>query len=267
MRYWPWMMVAGLLLSTPAHAFDFLDFSIKDTLRCAHPTTKLNDQQNLAEYLTPPQMEGPLETARVRVNYVGLMRNNTMVLDYQLAHASETLKLIHAKVVEESSRTGHRQCDYFRQWSELKADGAVTTQETPDKDAKPQDLAQQAVSLASGETIKVATLEPFDYHATALKPEMEPALSQLTTLLGQLDASAFRLRVIGHTDSVGPRAANQALSEQRAAAVMERLKTNTALSAWEMTAEGQGETRLVNKDGTETEMAANRRVELLLQHR
>jgi len=72
----------------------------------------------------------------------------------------------------------------------------------------------------------------------------------------------LKLRVEGHTDSQGNGAANQALSEKRAQAVVAWL-TGKGISASRLTAKGFGATKPVADNSTDDGRAKNRRVELV----
>jgi outer membrane protein OmpA-like peptidoglycan-associated protein len=78
-----------------------------------------------------------------------------------------------------------------------------------------------------------------------------------------LNADAgLKLRVEGHTDNVGGKAANQALSDQRAAAVVAWLASHGVTKA-RLAAQGFGDTKPVADNATEEGRAKNRRVELV----
>ena len=70
-----------------------------------------------------------------------------------------------------------------------------------------------------------------------------------------------RIKIIGHTDSVGSDAANQKLSEGRAAAVREDL-IKRGILADRIEAEGRGESQPVDTNETEEGRQNNRRVEI-----
>lgn len=74
-----------------------------------------------------------------------------------------------------------------------------------------------------------------------------------------LGGSGLRLEISGHTDSVGNDAANQALSEARAAAVREALVARGVDEA-ALTAVGHGETQPVATNDTPEGRARNRRI-------
>jgi OOP family OmpA-OmpF porin len=67
--------------------------------------------------------------------------------------------------------------------------------------------------------------------------------------------------VEGHTDSVGPDAYNQKLSERRASAVKQVLVNQYGVGSERINSVGYGETRPVADNATEAGRAVNRRVE------
>ena len=74
----------------------------------------------------------------------------------------------------------------------------------------------------------------------------------------------WRLRIEGHTDNVGDKAANMKLSTARAAAVAAWL-TGKAIAATRLTTAGLGDTQPVGENTTEEGRARNRRVVLIKQ--
>lgn len=74
----------------------------------------------------------------------------------------------------------------------------------------------------------------------------------------------WKLRVEGYTDSVGTRASNQKLSQQRAQSVVGWL-VDHGIERSRLTAKGYGEGRPVADNSTEDGRAKNRRVELVRQ--
>ncbi|HDS1819119.1 TPA: OmpA family protein [Pseudomonas putida] len=90
------------------------------------------------------------------------------------------------------------------------------------------------------------------------------AQQRLQGLLPKLNESAVtRVKVIGHTDSVGSDSYNQALSERRASSVAEYL-IGQGLAPAKVTSQGRGESEPVSENDTEQGRAHNRRVELHL---
>lgn len=99
----------------------------------------------------------------------------------------------------------------------------------------------------------------FDTGKFAILPDSENALQQVLKLLQ--DNPGLKLRVEGHTDNVGAKAANQILSQKRAQAVMGWLIAN-GIDASRLTAQGFGDSKPVADNSTEAGRAKNRRVEL-----
>ncbi|KTC23554.1 MULTISPECIES: OmpA family protein [Pseudomonas] len=101
----------------------------------------------------------------------------------------------------------------------------------------------------------------FAYDSAELTPA---AQQQLRTLTGKLnDPSVASIKVIGHTDSRGSDAYNQALSERRASSVAEYL-ISQGLAPQKITSQGRGEREPIADNETDAGRAQNRRVELHL---
>lgn len=101
----------------------------------------------------------------------------------------------------------------------------------------------------------------FAYDSAELTPA---AQQQLRTLTGKLnDPSVASIKVIGHTDSRGSDAYNQALSERRASSVAEYL-ISQGLVPQKITSQGRGEREPIADNETDAGRAQNRRVELHL---
>ncbi|CAK0776618.1 exported hypothetical protein [Gammaproteobacteria bacterium] len=108
----------ALLLVLPVHAyaFDYLKFAVDDTLKCAHPTVDLKSAK--AEIAAAPSRQGDKETARVKIFYKGLIKSNSMLVEYTIMDAST--RMLQAKVLEDSSGSPAQACSYFKGWQELK---------------------------------------------------------------------------------------------------------------------------------------------------
>ncbi|MBV4471754.1 OmpA family protein [Pseudomonas siliginis] len=99
----------------------------------------------------------------------------------------------------------------------------------------------------------------FDFDKSDLTPA---AKAQLDTLMDKLrNADVVSIKVIGHTDSKGSDAYNQALSERRANSVAAYLLSQ-GLAPNKLTSEGRGESEPVADNTTDEGRADNRRVEL-----
>jgi OOP family OmpA-OmpF porin len=102
----------------------------------------------------------------------------------------------------------------------------------------------------------------FNTGKATILPASESVLQQIAKLLA--DTPDLKLRVEGHTDNQGAAAANQALSERRAQAVVAWL-TAHGVASGRLSAKGFGASKPVADNGTEEGRAKNRRVELATQ--
>ena len=127
----------------------------------------------------------------------------------------------------------------------------------------------EAVPTADGAGLVVATDVLFAFDSAQLSPRASRVLADLATDLSAALAGRGRssrtLTVVGHTDSIGARAYNQALSQRRADAVATAL--GEALGGQvRLVATGRGEDEPVadEQEGGAAAAARNRRVELTL---
>jgi outer membrane protein OmpA-like peptidoglycan-associated protein len=101
----------------------------------------------------------------------------------------------------------------------------------------------------------------FDAGKASLQPSATTAIDRLAQLLGVYPERSVRIE--GHTDSLGDDAANQQLSERRAAAVRDALLAR-GVAAERIAAVGYGETRPIADNGSESGRQKNRRIEIVL---
>lgn len=99
----------------------------------------------------------------------------------------------------------------------------------------------------------------FDTNSTVLKPGYTTTLNKISRVLNQYGKTT--VTVIGHTDSVGSDAANQALSENRAQSVMNYFAGQN-VNPLRLESYGRGETEPRADNSTESGRQLNRRVEL-----
>ncbi len=125
-------------------------------------------------------------------------------------------------------------------------------------------LTSEAMGKAIAETGKVTLYGiQFDFNQATIKPESEPVLKEVGSLLQK--QADLKLRIQGHTDNVGKPAYNLDLSKQRAESVKTYLVSNFKVDAARLTTEGFGDTKPIAKNDTEQGRAQNRRVELAKQ--
>jgi outer membrane protein OmpA-like peptidoglycan-associated protein len=99
----------------------------------------------------------------------------------------------------------------------------------------------------------------FDFNSDKLRPEAKANLDNLAANLSSFGDS--KLLLVGHTDSVGTAAYNQALSERRALSVGTYL-TLKGVPSSRVAAAGRGETEPLQPNDTEEGRRVNRRVEI-----
>jgi outer membrane protein OmpA-like peptidoglycan-associated protein len=102
----------------------------------------------------------------------------------------------------------------------------------------------------------------FDSGRADIKPEMRPVLDKLTT---NLDPKV-NMTVVGHTDSTGSDAINDALSIERAHAVRNYLSVR-GIDAERIAVQGRGSREPVASNASDSGRAQNRRVEIFLAER
>lgn len=102
----------------------------------------------------------------------------------------------------------------------------------------------------------------FDAGSAAIKPQFDATLLEVARTVKTRNQTF--VDVLAHTDTSGPPPVNQSLSDKRAAAVATYLGRHGVARA-RVASKGLGETApLYNPDISETQKAANRRVELRL---
>jgi len=99
----------------------------------------------------------------------------------------------------------------------------------------------------------------FDFDKATLKPEGQQLLDQVAAQARSLTLDT--VIAVGHTDSTGPQAYNQRLSERRAASVKDYL-VSQGIDANRIYTEGKGELEPVATNATPEGRAQNRRVEI-----
>jgi OmpA-OmpF porin, OOP family len=135
-----------------------------------------------------------------------------------------------------------------------------------EKQLMNQDVVANAENLAGSinETGKATVYGIyFDTDKSEMKPESEPAISEIVKLL-KADPK-LKLYVVGHTDNIGAFNYNIKLSQARAAAVVSALVNKHGIAAERLTPFGAGPTAPVASNRSEEGRAKNRRVELVAQ--
>jgi OOP family OmpA-OmpF porin len=96
-----------------------------------------------------------------------------------------------------------------------------------------------------------------------LTPEAMRTLDELGRALASKDLAAYRFRIEGHTDTVGSPSYNHALSERRAAAVVDYVAKKFGVDPTRLQAVGMGEDGLLVATPPQTAEPRNRRVQVV----
>ncbi len=112
---------------------------------------------------------------------------------------------------------------------------------------------------AVAEVVRVELDVKFDFDKATVKPNSMGDIKNLADFMAQYPQTTTTVE--GHTDSVGPDAYNQKLSQRRADAVKQVLVNQYGVGGQRVNSVGYGETRPVADNATEAGRAVNRRVE------
>lgn len=148
---------------------------------------------------------------------------------------------------------------------EIGAGGGILETIVKEK-ALAQDVVANAAELSQGLTSSGHTVVQgilFDTGKAELKPESAAALKQVAQLMRE--NAGLKIFVVGHTDNVGPVAANVELSKRRADAVVRALTGEYGVEAARLASFGNGPYAPVASNATDDGRASNRRVEIVAQ--
>ncbi|MCY1420019.1 Outer membrane porin F [compost metagenome] len=112
---------------------------------------------------------------------------------------------------------------------------------------------------AVAEVVRVELDVKFDFDKSVVKQNSYGDIKNLADFMKQYPSTTTTVE--GHTDSVGPDAYNQKLSERRANAVKDVLTQQYGVESSRVDSVGYGETRPVADNATDAGRAVNRRVE------
>ena len=121
--------------------------------------------------------------------------------------------------------------------------------------------AKTYVKIENGEIIIFGKVQ-FQSGSTVIDKHSEPLVDQIAQALNA-NPQVKKIRIEGHTDNVGPAAANQRLSEERAVAVKNALEKR-GVDGGRLDARGFGETRPIRPNKSPGGRQRNRRVEFVI---
>ena len=113
--------------------------------------------------------------------------------------------------------------------------------------------------LAANEPVDVYGIY-FSFNRADIRPESDSVLKVIADVM--MKNPTWHLRIDGHTDAIGNNAANQILSEKRAAAVKSALVTRYKIDGSRLATGGHGASNPKDRNDTPEGRARNRRVEL-----
>jgi len=128
-----------------------------------------------------------------------------------------------------------------------------------DKQAAELDRVSETKRTANGILVKLRNDLLFDTGSSVMKPEAMNEVTRLGEILAKYRED--RIRIEGHTDSVGSRASNERLSAMRAEAVSNVLE-GSGVPPTRIFVIGMGESRPERENRTLKGRSQNRRVEL-----
>ena len=183
------------------------------------------------------RIDALIETARTRVR-IAQVREETANLQQSTTRASIEDARARAEAAERQAQAAQAQAETLRN--------------------QLRDYQMQQTALGAQLVLQDVI---FETGRAALRPG---AAARLQPMAGYLNATPnVRIRIEGHTDSVGATEANQRLSEQRAMAVRNALVA-AGVGAARIETVGHGESKPVATNATVAGRQANRRVELTL---
>jgi OOP family OmpA-OmpF porin len=137
-------------------------------------------------------------------------------------------------------------------WADNAAGAAAAPAEAPATAQQVEACQTQVDRAIVGQTIQ------FESGSAAIKPQSQALIDSLAVVLAP--CAGVVIEVAGHTDASGNAAANQTLSQSRAAAVVAAL-TAKSVPAERLTARGYGSSEPKQAGRSAAANAANRRIE------
>lgn len=147
-------------------------------------------------------------------------------------------------------------------WAEINAASVVHRYFITIVERKPleQVITAEAILAALNKDGFITLYILFDFNKADIKPESQPIIDQIITLLKQ--NPELKVNIEGHTDNIGSPTFNKTLSQTRAQAVVKAL-IDQGIIADRLVAIGHGEEKPIADNQTEEGRAKNRRVELV----
>ncbi|MBX3680530.1 OmpA family protein [Cognatazoarcus halotolerans] len=131
------------------------------------------------------------------------------------------------------------------------------------RSARLAEVGVKTIAASDGsQSLRLPGSMMFGSGSTEVRHGAYPALDRIAEIL--IAEPAARATIEGHTDSIGRELYNQELSLRRADAVRQYL-LDRGIAAPRIDAEGRGESRPLEDNGTPEGREANRRIEIILK--
>lgn len=127
----------------------------------------------------------------------------------------------------------------------------------------PSAPAPQRQTTAPAGVAAVSITVNFATGSATLSPQAKASLASLGRALSSSELAPFRFRIEGHTDTVGDAGLNMSLSQRRAEAVAEFLRTQFHVVGDRLVPVGMGESQLLVPTPDQSPEARNRRVQVV----
>jgi len=134
---------------------------------------------------------------------------------------------------------------------------------TPDAPAPAQPGQHARGEIAIPAAVSASLFIAFPSGSAVITPQAMAALNELGKALSSSTLATSHFRIEGHTDTVGSKEYNRALSERRATAVVAYIKGKFGIAESRMIPVGLGSEHLLVQTGDQTPEAGNRRVEIV----
>jgi len=224
------------------------------------------------DFLVENNKKTTVEGHYYRIDYTAKDKNNAPA-GYQIAQNHvNAVKAIGGQVLHDNRWADNADVTLkvakngMETWVNIRVEKGHYSLRIIEKQAMEQDVTANAESMA--QSIKATGRAAiygiyFDSGKSVVKPESEPALTEIAKLL-KADPK-LKLYVVGHTDNVGTFEYNLKLSKERADAVVKALVEKHGIAAARLQPFGAGPAAPVESNQTEEGRAKNRRVELVAQ--
>jgi outer membrane protein OmpA-like peptidoglycan-associated protein len=242
-------MPKSFILECSAKEFDSAEVVIGPEKEGESPRKTLEGKTEILNYECPEtvsllQIARNMETAMRQAGYQIVFSGKTDEADQPAITARKGATWIQIQTWSNGGTPNYRQT-------------AVTVKEMTQE--VKADASAWAAEIEKSGRVSVYGIN-FDTGKSAIRADSEPVLQEIATLLRE--HPEWKLRIVGHTDSTGSKAANRTLSEQRAAAVAAWI-AGKGIEKARLASEGVGDTSPVADNGTDEGRAKNRRVELV----